>query len=89
MVIKTWSYSDSRYIEHIQIDQHVTIGLVFIMSHPSITMANFMALVGTEAVNIIEPNSTNIILGPIWIDLVTQTRCNSYLKNWQILGWTP
>ena len=43
-----------------------------------------MALVGTEVVNIIEPNSTNIILGPIWIDLVTQTWCNTYLKNWQI-----
>ena len=48
-----------------------------------------MALVGTEVVNIIEPNSTNIILGPIWIDLVTQTWRNTYLKNWQILGWTP
>ena len=52
-------------------------------------MANFVALVGTEVVNIIQPNSTDIILGHRWIDLAAQTWPNIYLKICQILGWTP
>ena len=52
-------------------------------------MVDFVALVGTEVVNIIQPNSTDIILGHRWIDLAAQTWPNIYLKNCQILGWTP
>ena len=75
--INTWSYSDLRYIEHTDNDRHFTIGLVRFMRGTRITMANFVALVGTEVVNIIKPNSTDIIFGPILIDLVTQTWPNT------------
>lgn len=49
----------------------------------------FPTLVGKEVVNIFEPYFQELLLGPIWMDMVTQNCAWCDLQNVTFLYYTP